>query len=80
MSAEKQTEKKAGKSGLVEGESKNFVEKNAAQLLGIRGAGAETNKWKIRLQLTKPVTWVPLIWGAHLCRLGRCMGEGGWGA
>jgi chlorophyll/bacteriochlorophyll a synthase len=22
-----------------------------------------TDKWKIRLQLTKPVTWVPLIWG-----------------
>lgn len=21
------------------------------------------NKWKIRLQLTKPVTWPPLIWG-----------------
>ena len=24
------------------------------------------NIWKIRLQLTKPVTWVPLIWGV-LC-------------
>lgn len=35
----------------------------AAQLLGIRGASQETNIWKIRLQLTKPVTWVPLIWG-----------------
>lgn len=33
------------------------------QLLGIKGAGVETNIWKIRLQLTKPVTWVPLIWG-----------------
>ncbi|KAL2632197.1 hypothetical protein R1flu_016883 [Riccia fluitans] len=33
------------------------------QLLGIKGAAAETNKWKIRLQLTKPVTWAPLIWG-----------------
>ncbi|MCO5589458.1 hypothetical protein L7F22_043425 [Adiantum nelumboides] len=33
------------------------------QLLGIKGATAETNKWKIRLQLTKPVTWPPLIWG-----------------
>lgn len=21
------------------------------------------NKWKIRLQLTKPVTWPPLVWG-----------------
>lgn len=26
----------------------------------------EQNKWKIRLQLTKPVTWAPLIWGV-LC-------------
>ena len=33
------------------------------QLLGLKGAGAETEKWKIRLQLTKPVTWVPLVWG-----------------
>jgi hypothetical protein len=33
------------------------------QLLGMKGADAETNIWKIRLQLTKPVTWVPLIWG-----------------
>ncbi|KAK1434630.1 hypothetical protein QVD17_00379 [Tagetes erecta] len=33
------------------------------QLLGIKGAKQETNKWKIRLQLTKPVTWPPLIWG-----------------
>lgn len=35
----------------------------ARQLLGIRGGGDETNIWKIRLQLMKPVTWVPLIWG-----------------
>ncbi|KAH7366329.1 hypothetical protein KP509_18G073000 [Ceratopteris richardii] len=33
------------------------------QLLGMKGASLETNKWKIRLQLTKPVTWAPLIWG-----------------
>eukprot|EP00850_Spirogloea_muscicola_P018510 SM000170S02682 [mRNA] locus=s170:96762:101412:- [translate_table: standard] len=38
----------------------------AAQLLGMKGAAEETNIWKIRLQLTKPVTWVPLIWGV-LC-------------
>jgi len=36
------------------------------QLLGIRGAGKTTNIWKIRLQLMKPVTWVPLVWGV-LC-------------
>lgn len=35
----------------------------ARQLLGMKGASDETNIWKIRLQLTKPVTWVPLIWG-----------------
>jgi hypothetical protein len=38
------------------------------QLLGVRG-GSKTEElplWKIRLQLTKPVTWVPLIWGV-LC-------------
>ncbi|KAL7095299.1 hypothetical protein ACP275_10G015000 [Erythranthe tilingii] len=33
------------------------------QILGIKGAKQETNKWKIRVQLTKPVTWPPLIWG-----------------
>ncbi|KAL1321717.1 hypothetical protein AAHE18_14G147200 [Arachis hypogaea] len=33
------------------------------QLLGIKGAAQETNKCKLRLQLTKPVTWPPLIWG-----------------
>ncbi|KAL5720995.1 hypothetical protein ACHQM5_013608 [Ranunculus cassubicifolius] len=36
------------------------------QLLGIKGASQETNKWKIRLQLMKPVTWPPLVWGV-LC-------------
>lgn len=34
------------------------------QMLGMKGAGAETDVWKIRVQLTKPVTWIPLIWGA----------------
>jgi len=38
----------------------------ARQLLGIRGASSTDNKWAIRLQLMKPVTWVPLIWGV-LC-------------
>jgi chlorophyll synthase len=36
------------------------------QLLGFKGAGnAEGSflNWKIRLQLMKPGTWVPLIWG-----------------
>jgi chlorophyll/bacteriochlorophyll a synthase len=34
------------------------------QLLGMKGAQAgETSLWKIRLQLMKPITWIPLIWG-----------------
>eukprot|EP00899_Mesostigma_viride_P022534 jgi/Mesvir1/3465/Mv11958-RA.1 len=39
---------------------------SSAQLLGMKGASDEDPgpfKWKIRLQLTKPVTWAPLIWG-----------------
>ena len=36
----------------------------ARQLLGMKGATAgETSIWKIRLQLMKPITWIPLIWG-----------------
>ncbi|AMA10443.1 MULTISPECIES: chlorophyll synthase ChlG [Cyanophyceae] len=36
----------------------------ARQLLGMKGAaGGETSIWKIRLQLMKPITWIPLIWG-----------------
>lgn len=36
----------------------------ARQLLGMKGAEAgETSIWKIRLQLMKPITWIPLIWG-----------------
>ncbi|XP_050243964.1 chlorophyll synthase, chloroplastic isoform X2 [Quercus robur] len=45
-----------GKSPAAAGSSFN-------QLLGIKGAAEETNIWKIRLQLTKPVTWPPLVWG-----------------
>jgi chlorophyll/bacteriochlorophyll a synthase len=37
----------------------------ARQLLGMKGAASsgESSIWKIRLQLTKPITWIPLIWG-----------------
>ena len=36
----------------------------ARQLLGMKGAKAgETSIWKIHLQLMKPITWIPLIWG-----------------
>ncbi len=34
------------------------------QILGMKGAEVkETALWKIRLQLMKPITWIPLIWG-----------------
>ena len=29
----------------------------------MRGAEKTDDIWKIRLQLTKPVTWIPLLWG-----------------
>jgi chlorophyll synthase len=32
----------------------------------MKGAGETTSLWRIRLQLMKPVTWIPLIWGV-LC-------------
>ncbi|MEL7035310.1 MAG: chlorophyll synthase ChlG [Cyanobacteria bacterium J06592_8] len=36
----------------------------ARQLLGMKGAASgEKSIWKIRLQLMKPITWIPLIWG-----------------
>ena len=38
----------------------------ARQILGMKGASTTSNIWKIRLQLMKPVTWIPLIWGV-LC-------------
>jgi chlorophyll/bacteriochlorophyll a synthase len=34
------------------------------QLLGMKGAASgESSIWKIRVQLMKPITWIPLIWG-----------------
>ena len=47
-------------------EAKAVVDRNAQtrQLLGMKGAASgETSIWKIRLQLMKPITWIPLIWG-----------------
>jgi chlorophyll/bacteriochlorophyll a synthase len=36
----------------------------ARQMLGMKGASSEqVSIWKIRLQLMKPITWIPLIWG-----------------
>jgi len=43
------------------------TEKSTAQLrqvLGMRGADTgDRSIWKIRLQLMKPITWIPLMWG-----------------
>jgi chlorophyll synthase len=34
------------------------------QMLGMKGASTEAASiWKIRLQLMKPITWIPLMWG-----------------
>ena len=33
------------------------------QLLGIKGGSETTSIWKLRLQLMKPITWIPLLWG-----------------
>lgn len=47
-------------------ESNSATDRSAKtrQLLGMKGAQpGETNLWKIRLQLMKPITWIPLIWG-----------------
>ena len=35
----------------------------ARQLLGMKGASLGKSIWQIRLQLMKPITWIPLIWG-----------------
>lgn len=49
------------------------------QLLGMKGASSgETSIWKIRLQLMKPITWIPLIWGWFVVRLHRDILVGQW--
>eukprot|EP01035_Chromulina_nebulosa_P019935 gene19935-25898_t len=42
---------------------KGESDESVRQLMGIKGASQTKNIWAIRLQLTKPVTWIPLIWG-----------------
>lgn len=60
-------------------ETGEVFKSNVAQLLGVRGGERTSDIWKIRLQLTKPVTWVPLIWGAclqsHHLRVCTCLHE-----
>lgn len=46
------------------------------QMMGMKGAALETDKFKIRVQLCKPVTWIPLIWGALQGRHGIAGGCG----
>lgn len=53
----------AKQAGAQNNAEKAGTSSGARQLLGMKGAALETDIWKIRLQLTKPVTWVPLIWG-----------------
>jgi chlorophyll synthase len=45
--------------------NKSDSSSNYRQLLGMKGASSEKDipKWRIHLQLMKPVTWIPLIWG-----------------
>jgi chlorophyll synthase len=47
----------------VRAATKEKQDAGVRQMLGMKGAAEETDLWKIRVQLTKPVTWVPLIWG-----------------
>jgi chlorophyll/bacteriochlorophyll a synthase len=45
-------------------EKKENKNAKTRQLLGMKGASTgESSIWKIRLQLMKPITWIPLIWG-----------------
>ena len=38
----------------------SFLTPSVRQLLGIKDAALRREKWKIRIQLCKPITWVPL--------------------
>ncbi|MEN9217189.1 MAG: chlorophyll synthase ChlG [Gloeomargarita sp. HHBFW_bins_162] len=50
-------------SAMSEAESQAQVR----QMLGMKGAQVQDlPKWRLRLQLMKPITWIPLIWGV-LC-------------
>lgn len=48
----------------MENETQATTDAKARQLLGMKGAApGESSIWKIRLQLMKPITWIPLMWG-----------------
>lgn len=40
--------------------SSDLFDPDTRQLLGVKNASHSLEKWKIHLQLTKPVTWIPL--------------------
>ncbi|KAF5835217.1 UbiA prenyltransferase family-domain-containing protein [Dunaliella salina] len=46
-----------------EADTKGDADSAARQMMGMKGAALETDVNKIRIQLMKPVTWIPLIWG-----------------
>lgn len=67
---EKRVEETSSPSATAPSQAVATVESDSAgtgkarQLLGMKGAQAgETSIWKIRLQLMKAITWIPLIWG-----------------
>ncbi len=53
----------SGTTSLEMAKDDDNKDKVARQLMGIKGGGETDNIWAIRLQLCKPVTWIPLIWG-----------------
>jgi chlorophyll/bacteriochlorophyll a synthase len=57
----------AAATSAVIAEAKDNRSAKARQMMGMKGADVkETSVWKIHLQLMKPVTWIPLMWGV-LC-------------
>ena len=73
---------------MTEAENKDYTKvdleredkgSKARQMLGMKGASQAKNIWQIRLQLMKPITWIPLIWGGCLwgCFFGRICVECG---
>lgn len=49
---------------VAEAAPTNTANARARQMLGMKGANvSERSVWQIHLQLMKPITWIPLIWG-----------------
>ena len=45
---------------LEPAKKESMFDGSTRQILGLKDAAFVTEKWKIRLQLTKPITWIPL--------------------